>query len=116
MKATITLEGKDYDRMPDLWEDDEGQNLQFTIQQFNDGFVNLTGGTVTFKIKEINADVNKVSAACTLTNPAGGICTYSTQATDLDAEGVYDAELEVDLTTSVTTIYLGRFRINADLP
>jgi len=116
MKAVITCEGKDLEVMPDLWEDDVEQLLTFTIRQKNNDAVNLTSGSVNFKMKEINTATNKVDAACTLTTPAGGVCTYTTVIADLDAAGVYDAELEVTIGTAITTIYLGRFRVQTDLP
>lgn len=116
MKAVITYEGKDLEVMPDLWEDDVGQILTFTVRQENNAVVNLTSGTVNFKMKEINTETNKVDSACTLTNPTGGVCTYTTIAADLDTAGVYDGELEVVVGTSTTTVYLGRFRVQTDLP
>jgi hypothetical protein len=116
MKAVITYEGKDFEVMPDLWANDVAQILTFTVRQANNAVVNLTAGNISFKIKEINTDTNKVDAACTLTNPTGGVCTYTTIAADLDTAGVYDAELEIVVGSSTTTIYLGRFRVQTDLP
>lgn len=116
MKAVITYEGKDFEVMPDFWEGDVEQLLTFTVRQESDAAVNLTAGTVNFKMKEINTETTKVDSACTITDATGGVCTYTTQAADLDTAAVYDAELQVTISSQVTTIYLGRFRVQTDLP
>lgn len=116
MKTVVILEGKPYPTMPDLNEDDIGQTLQFVVREFDESLVDLTGGTVTFKIKRINETLNKISAVCTLDDPTDGECSYATISGDLDEAGVYDSELQVVLASSTTTIQLGRFKVNIDLP
>ena len=102
--------------MPDLNANDAGLVLEFVIRKFDDNFVDITGGTIRFKVKQINTTVNKINTICTITTPLQGRCKYTTISTDLNTTGVYDGELEVTIGSQITTIPLGRFKINTDLP
>ncbi len=117
MKATIKIEGQEFSLMPDLQQNDVGQILNFIIRQFNDDLVDLSGGAVQFKMKQINVTTNKVDATCTLAgDPTTGQCSYTTLSGDLNTNGVFDGELEVTIGTTITTIPIGRFKIQSDLP
>lgn len=58
--------------------------------------VDLTGASVAFNFRIQGARTAKVSSgACVITDAAGGICEYRWGASDLDIEGIYDAEFVV---------------------
>ena len=68
-------------------------------------------------MKLITDTVSKVSASCTITTPLQGICEYTFITTDLDTNGVYDVELQIENPgVSIETIPLGRVTVLEDLP
>lgn len=116
MQTKVILEGKIFDSMPNLNQNDTEQLIQFEIKNFDDTVVDLTADTVKFKMKSVASSTNKVDSLCTITDAVNGKCEYQTISADLDEGGDFDAELEVTQGTKVTTVRLGRFEINADLP
>jgi hypothetical protein len=56
----------------------------------------LTGFTVTLKMWVAGSPGTLLlDAACTVTNAAGGVCTYTSLAGDFDTVGTFNAELEL---------------------
>jgi hypothetical protein len=116
MKTTITIEGASYDTFPKLVQGDYGWDIVFAVRYNNDAIVDLTGATVKFKMKAVDASVLKVNGTCTLTTPASGLCKYTLVAADLDTVGNYEAELEVTLTgPKVHTVKFGKVQVIEDL-
>ena len=54
--------------------------------------LNLTGATVTFKMRSRNGTVLKVNAAASVISAELGVVQYAWGATDTDTEGSFDAE------------------------
>lgn len=54
---------------------------------------NLTGFTVTLKLRRTEADTNKVDSTVTLDQPEVGVVEYSWQTGDTDTTGVFEGEL-----------------------
>lgn len=112
MQAIVSIEGKTFDIIPDLVQNDKGWAIVFTMKYNDDSVVNLTGATVKFLTKNTATNTVKINGTCTLTTPASGIASYTILATDLDTVGVYTAEVEVTLvSTARYTIKLGKFQV-----
>jgi len=98
---------------------DYGQTLTFTVVE-SDGTtaVDLTSSTTLFKMARHRATTNKVSSACTLSDPTNGVCTYTVVSGDTDIAGTYKAELQITYSApaKVLTAQLESIRIIADLP
>lgn len=117
MKATIAIEGKSYDTFPGLVRNDEGWDIVFTLAYNDDSVVDITGATITFKVKAPTASVNKIEGVCALTALLTGICTYTVQSGDLDTADNYEGELQVALASGdVHTVKLGTVPVIEDLP
>ena len=72
---------------------DKGYVITFTLQDSTGAALNLAGYTVTFRMWMGDSTTNKVSTACTVTNAAGGVCTWLIAAADTDTPGIYNAVL-----------------------
>ena len=99
-----------------VYEGDYGYDLQFTITDVDGNPVNLSGGSVTFKMAKPTSSSLKVNASCTITEPTAGRCVYTTQSSDFDEAGDYVAELEVNVAGKVITIGDINVYVKKDLP
>ena len=116
VKSTITIEGKIFDEFPKFTQNDLGKKTTFTITNFDDSVVDLTGGSVKFKTRIVGGTTIKIDGTCTLDTPTSGICSYTTVAGDLDTIGAFEAELEfIDASANVCTVKLGKLFIIAEL-
>lgn len=97
-------------------EDDQGFDLNFTVQNADETVFNLTGATVVFKMALPGSAVSKISEECTLVVPASGTCKYTVQTGDLDTPGIYNAELQITIGTVIVTAPLEQIRVRAQLP
>jgi hypothetical protein len=59
--------------------------------------MNLTGGSVRFRMRAPGSGVAKVDAVATIVDAATGQVAYAWVAGDTDAEGMFDAEWPVTL-------------------
>lgn len=80
-----------------IFKNDTAPNVTFTLTRTDGTIVDLTACTVTFKIQDPTTGVrtNDSNNSCTVTNAAGGICTYAWTSTDLPDPGTYTANLVV---------------------
>ena len=117
MKTIITIEGKVYRSMPNFVKDDVGITIGFEIKTNNDAVVDLTGYSVSIKVKLVDSEVNQFNRAVTLDDVDSGACSYTLQNGNLDTVGLFEAELELnDNDGLISTIKLGRFVVLEDLP
>jgi len=93
---------------------DVGFDIEFVCKDKNGTVIDLTGGSVKFKMGH-PGDTAKIDAACTLTDEANGECKYTTQDGDLDTCGIYDAELEITLGSKVLTIRDIKIHVYGDI-
>lgn len=70
--------------------------LGATLKKVSGAPINLTGATVTFKMRSSAGGSTKVSAVATVLSAAGGTVEYAWQEADTDTEGQFDAEWIVD--------------------
>lgn len=76
----------------------------FTITQGGQAF-NLTGAIVKFAARESFESASYLfEKDCDITNPTGGVCQATLNATDTSMAGTYIAELEITLGSSVITV------------
>jgi len=78
---------------------DKGYLIEFSIQE-NDGTPSdLTNYTVTLKAwTPGTSGTTHISGACSVTNAAGGVCTYTLLAADTTAVAHWEGELELTKT------------------
>ncbi len=116
MKTVTIYEGKAFNAFPDAIAGEKGSVYTFVVRDEDDSLYDLTGATVTFKLKQINTSANKASVACVLSAPTSGECTYTVGLTDFDTVGVFDAQLLIVNGSLTSAIFLGRFQIQKALP
>jgi hypothetical protein len=56
--------------------------------------VNLTGGTVRLRVREVGGSTTKSTLVGTNTNAVGGEVVFVFDATTLDTSGVFEGEIE----------------------
>lgn len=71
--------------------------------------VNLTGATVTFRMRRRNATTNVVEAAASVVSAVNGTVRYDWQAGETDDHGLYEAEFVADLPSGRETFPNDRF-------
>jgi uncharacterized protein YaiE (UPF0345 family) len=72
---------------------------------YSDGTaVDLTGGSVVFRMRLRGASTPKVEANATIVTAASGIVEYTWTGTDTNAAGEYEAEWVVTLSGSTFTV------------
>ncbi len=87
-----------------LKKGDRLPKLRATLLDGDGAAINLTGGSVQFRMRPRAGGALKVNAAATIVTPASGIVEYSWAALDVDTEGVFDAEFAVTLAGLVQTV------------
>jgi hypothetical protein len=90
-----TFNMKKGDRLP---------KLRATLLGSDGNALDLTGASVTFRMRARNGSALKVSASATVITAASGIVEYSWGATDTDTEGYFDAEFVVTLAGLAETV------------
>jgi hypothetical protein len=87
-----------------LYEDNCGEDLQFTALDASSNPLNLTDGTVKFKMAKQTASTLKVDGSCVVSDPTNGRFVYTIQTTDLEVPGDYSAEVEIQVSGKIITI------------
>jgi len=98
------------------YEGDYGYDLQFTITDVDGDPVNLSGGTVKFKMAQPSASTLTVDGTCTITSATAGQCAYTTVDGDFDTANDYEAELEITVGSKVITVSDINVYVKKDLP
>lgn len=65
------------------------------LEDANGAAVNLTGATVKFLLRPINATTNKINAAATIVVAATGDVSYTPTGTDTNTAGLFIGEWQV---------------------
>jgi hypothetical protein len=79
-----------------MYKDDYGGVHTFHLKQKDGTAKNLTGYTVTLKAwNPGNPGTLVIDRTCTVTDNAGGICTYTSVIGDTDVASEYSGELEL---------------------
>ena len=120
VKATVTIQNKTYTTFPNLVRNDKGFDIQFNVL-LNDEVTpfDLTGGTIVFKARFLDATILKITGSCTIISATAGTCKYTVATGNLDTIGVLEAELEITQGvggTIINTAKLGRITVLEDLP
>ena len=90
-------------------EGDLAPSLTAALRDHDDQPVNLTGATVTFRMRRRNATANVVDAAATVVTAASGTVRYDWVAGDTDVAGLYDGEFVAELPSGRETFPNDRF-------
>jgi len=78
---------------------DKGYSVAFTVTDSADAAYDLTGYTVTLKTWSPGVSGTiVVTGTCTITDAAGGLCSYALTGTDFTTVGRWMAELELTKT------------------
>ncbi len=104
--------------MPTFTRGDKGFDVNFSVFNQDGTIPDITGATVTFKMRATTGTSLKVDGSCTIDDGPNGKCSYTWIAADLDTAGNYVAELEVTFSgaTEIRTAPLGPIKIDPDLP
>jgi hypothetical protein len=118
MQALVKIEDTSIgNKLPTFIQSEYGFDINFTIYK-DDGVTveNLTGKDVTFQIKNINKSVNKISSVCNIITALDGKCSYPVSEEDFNEIGLYEAELNIEVTaTSKRIVKLGMFAIVSEI-
>jgi hypothetical protein len=101
-----------------LIKNDKLYDLTFTLKDATGTAVNLTNGTLKFKVQKAGAAALKFTGTMTVIDANAGTCKYQVQATDFDSTGRYDAEIEVTYSPSTEIITFSDIiiKVKDDLP
>lgn len=84
-------------------QNDVGYDINFTLKDANDVAVDLSGGSLLFKVQRQGESALKFSGAMSIVLAASGTCKYTVAAADFDAVGDYYAEVQVTISSKVIT-------------
>ncbi len=78
--------------------------------------INVTGGSVRLRLREVGTTTVKSTMTCTLTNAASGEVATNFPAGTLDTAGVFEGELEITFSDGgVQTVYdLIKIKVRSD--
>lgn len=76
-------------------QNDTAPILLVSLKDGNDAAVDLTGATVTFKMRPVAQTTVKTDAAAIIHNADGGQVRYEWVAADTNTVGSYEAEFQV---------------------
>jgi hypothetical protein len=78
--------------------------------------INVTGGSVRLRLREVGTTTVKATLTCTLTNPSDGEVATNFPAGTLDTAGVFEGELEITFSNGgVQTVYdLIKIKVRSD--
>jgi len=78
-------------------------SLSLTAIDADGNTIDITGSTLTFRMKKEGTATHKVSGSCVIVSGSAGTCTYTPSSGDFDTEGIYKGEVEVVSGSTITT-------------
>lgn len=78
--------------------------LRAALKGSDGAALNLTGATVTFRMRSVLGGALKVNASAVVLEAETGIVQYSWGATDTDTVGTFDGEFAVSIAGLVETV------------
>ena len=57
--------------------------------------IDITGASVSFKMRAVNSSSLKVNSSATITNASNGAVSYTFSASDTDTAGLFQGEFQV---------------------
>ena len=98
-------------------KNDSGFDITFTVDDSSGNDVSLASiSSVILKMRKIGSLSTTVFGACTVTDAAAGVCTYSVQAGDFETLGNYETELQLTYPVNrIITAKLADIYITSDL-
>jgi hypothetical protein len=77
--------------------------------------IDLTGATVRLKIREVGSTTIKTTITGSVTDAVNGRVAFQWTSQALDAAGVYEAEIEMENSSGIQTVYdLIKLRVRSD--
>jgi hypothetical protein len=83
--------------------------LTAALKDGNGSPIDLTGATVTFRMRKRGATALTVDAAASVVSAAAGTVRYDWLSGDTDTHGLYDAEFRCELTGGRETVPNDRY-------
>ena len=77
-----------------VYQNDTGYDIDFTLKDANEAVVDLTGATLIFRTQKQGATAQKFAGNMTLVVAASGTCKYTVAAGNFDEAGDYYAEIQ----------------------
>ena len=81
-------------------QNDTSPALQATLKDSDNNAVNLTGASVSFKMRLIGGTTLKTNHTATIFNASNGVVTFNWRSSDTDTAGDYQAEFQVTYSDS----------------
>lgn len=78
-----------------VYQNDQGYDIDFTLKDANEVAVDLTGATLIFRTQKQGAAAQKFAGNMTIVDAASGTCKYTVANADFDESGDYYAEIQV---------------------
>ena len=78
--------------------------------------INVTGGSVKFRLRELGGTTVKSTLSCTITNAAAGQVTTNFPTGTLDTAGTFEGEIEITFSTGgIQTVHdLIKLKVRSD--
>jgi hypothetical protein len=100
----------------DIKRNDRLPQLRATLLDSTGAAINLTGMTVTFKMRPRDGGALKVNQAGAVVSAGAGTVSYTWQAGDTDTPGIYDAEWVLTSVSGDQTVPTAGYLVVTVLP
>lgn len=122
MAYSATLNLVTGDNLPELTftlKDKSSAASGYTLDPDNNvtwSAINISGGTVKLRLRELGSTTVKSTITCTITDAANGVVTTIFPDGVLDTAGTFEGEIEITFSNGrVQTVYdLVKFKVRAD--
>lgn len=97
-------------------QNDVGYDINFTLKDANDVVVDISGGTLLFKVQQQGEAALKFSGTMAIVSGVAGTCKYTVAAGNFDVVGDHYAEVQVTIASKVITFSDITVRVKPEIP
>ncbi len=97
-------------------QDDVGYDLNFTLQDYSGGVINITGATIVLNVQKQHNTGLKFTGSMSIVSGPAGTCKYTVATGNFDEIGEFDAEIKVTISGQTVTYSGIKIRVLPKLP